>query len=320
MLQRMSTVEIESLARQYDLRVRGVVPMRSVAGLITDQGKWICKRYDETKGIEMSRLLAIVDLKEQMADQGLCRSYRRTKDDDAVCLVGKSAFTVEPWIPGRHADFSNQMERLEAVRAVARLHRVTVSVKPVLKQLPTLSDKLRYRLDRAQQIVWRGEFVSLTPRQWEVWRRRADDVLHRLEQEQWQKLNEHDRLQGIICHRDLASHNILVRTGVPAHLIDFDLAGIDTPLYDLHQLLDHMRFSAGLDSNWWEEVLAAYARIAPLSSAHISHLHALAAFPSILLREIIESGDCHDAVTCRKRAVRVRFAQALEEKRLMLGT
>ncbi len=316
MIQRLSSQEVEEITKAYGLRVRATVPMRSVTGLITDRGKFICKRYEENSGMLPVRILAIVDVKDQLSDLGLCQPYLRTKIGEKTLVINGVHITIEPWIPGRHADFRVRSERIAAIKAVARLHAVRIRVPKVLHFPPTLMEKLSYRLHKAQEVVEQGRMSGLSESQWRIWKKRAEDSIRRLPTDQLRMLTERDRTQGITCHRDLAPHNILVQQGMPAHLIDFDLAGVDTPLYDLHQLFEHVRYSAPRERDWEMELLEAYAQIAPLSNLHVRTLASLSTFPSILLREIAESAGRAIASNDHKRAIRVQFARTIEEERL----
>ena len=303
------------VGRSYRLDVRAVLPLRSVVGLLTAQGRFMCKRYDSADGLSADHLLAIGELKQELAAQGICPALRETVDGRLAQPVPGGLVTVEPWQRGRHADFRAAGERRAAAQAVARLHKVRVRLPFALRHPPTLLQKLAYRLDEASQAARDGGVPGLSRAEWRRWRDAASRALRELPAEAIGRLTAQDRSKGIVCHRDLAPHNILMDAGAPARLIDFDLAGCDSPLYDLFQLYGHMTYSAPHEERAFFDMIDAYVRIADLSDEHIAVLRALRGYPAQLLREV---GDSSRAVSARARtraATRVRYAAAIEARR-----
>ncbi len=305
---------LQHIQTSYGLRVWGAVPMRSVVRLVTDRGRFICKRYDRDKGVAEDRLRAIVDVKTQLERAGLCRSYVSTLAGEPFCHWRLAPVTVEPWHAGRHADFSHPFERMRAMQAVARLHNAQLRIPFALRHSTTILQKLSFRLARADEVANREQLTGISLSEWEEWRRLAEHVLRQLPHRQITALTDGDRAAGVLCHRDLAPHNILMTEGSPARLIDFDLAGADSPIYDLHQLLDHMMYR-NPSGEWREEALDAYSRVRPLGREHLAALAALVDFPSVLLREIGELGVAHSDKAKRRAAVRVKFASQLLRQR-----
>ena len=306
---------VRRIQTAFGLRIWATVPMRSVVGLVTDRGRFMCKRYDGGKGVSEERLRAMIDVKTQLEQAGLCRSYLSTCAGEPFFRFEQAPITVEPWLPGRHADFSSAAERRRAVQATARLHRARLRIPFALRHGATILQKLSFRLARADEVAERGELLGISREEWEEWRSRAEQVLRRLPQRQITALTNRDRAAGVLCHRDLAPHNILLASGTPAQLIDFDLAGTDSPIYDLHQLFDHMMYR-NPSGAWRQDALDAYCRIHPLSREHVEALVALEEYPSVLLREIGELRGARTGKAKQRVAVRVRFASKLSWQRM----
>jgi len=307
---------IGALAVAYGLQIRAVLPLRSVVGLLTDQGKLMGKRYTLQQGVPEERLRAIAQVRAQLAQAGVGPAYLRTVEGQDVWSYDHCPITVEPWLPGRHVDLRVATERQAAVQAVARLHAARVDVPYELRHPPTLLQKLGHRLQRVDELVENGGLVGLTPVQWRVWRKRAQDALRSLPVDELSQLNREERARGGYCHRDLAPHNILLRDGYPARLIDFDLSGVDSILYDLHQLFGHVSYAAPTIAHFERPLLEAYARIAPLSDRHVKMLDALAPFPALLLRELSEVQGMKRVRSVQRVTARIRFACHVEERRL----
>jgi len=306
---------MQALADAYGLRIRAVLPLRSVVGLLTDSGKWMCKRYTKKQGITVERLQAVAVVRAQLAAEGHGPAYLPTLQGESLWQYAGDPVTVEPWLAGRHADLSVSAERLAAVQAVARLHTARVLPPYALRHPPTLMQKLAWRLERADELFARGHLIGLTKVEWTLWRERAEETLRAISATELTELTAIDRARIIYCHRDLAPHNVLIKAGSPARLIDYDLSGVDTPIYDLHQLLGHIAFSVRGSSDYAAPMLQAYARLAPLSDRHAQVLVALAPFPGLLLRELGETCGARSAAAVRRATLRVRFAREIEERR-----
>ncbi len=312
----MTPEAVALVGRAYRLEIRAVLPLRSVVGLLTTQGRFMCKRYASDAGLLAEHLLAVGELKRALAARGVCPAPRETVDGRLAQPVGGALVTVEPWIRGRQADFRAAGERKVAVQAVARLHAARVPIPFALRHPPTLLQKLAYRLDEANRAAKGDRVPGLTRDEWLRWRETAARALRELPADAISRLTAQDRGRGIVCHRDLAPHNILVAAGSPASLIDFDLAGCDSPLYDLFQLYGHMTYSAPGEERIIGEMIEDYTRIADLSGAHVAALSALRSYPAQLLREVGDSAKAVSARAGRRAATRVRYAAAIEAKRV----
>lgn len=311
-----SEAAMQELAHAYGLRIRAVLPLRSVVGIVTDAGKWMCKRYLPAQGMDLERLQAVAQVKEQLAAAGVSPAYRRTQEGDYVWSYAGDPVTVEPWVPGRHADFAKLAERVAAIQAIARLHAARVRAPYVLQHPPTILQKLAYRLERADEAAQAGRLVGLSERQWGQWRQMAQDVLRSLPIRDIARLTAEDRAKGVYCHRDLAPHNVLIDPGSPARLIDFDLSGVESPIYDLHQLFGHIAYAAPAVHDESQRLLEAYARLAPLTDRHVRILRALEPFPTLLLRELGEARSARGTRGLRRAQARVLYAREVEERRL----
>lgn len=306
-----------AISSAYRFEIRAVLPRRSVVALYTSIGKWMCKRYTTASEIDTDRLLAVGSVKEQLADQGLCPRPLRTADGSRLLrLDDGSRVVVEPWIRGRHANLKLSDDRAAAAQALARLHKACVRIPFILRHPPTIVQKLSYRLQAASEAAAAGELFGLSRDEWEDWRACAESALRAAPTRTIARLTEEDRQSGVLCHRDLAPHNILIEPGVPACLIDYDLSGCDSPLYDLYQLYGHAAFVIPDHDGLLTELVGAYRRVGDLPDGHVAALRALLPFPAQLLREIADCRRAHGARARARASVRVRCAAEAERRRL----
>ena len=306
---------VNELATAYGFQIRAILPMRSVVGLLTDQGKYICKRYHYEKKMSYKHLHGIIQVKESLARYGLVRPYRATTNGESIFAWEGEPVTVEQWVQGRHADFRERGERVNAVQAVARLHRLRIPIPSELLPDSTMLHKLAGRMQKASEVVAGGNLIGLSKKEWNYWLDRATRVLRELSDPRWVKFFLEDKNTGVLCHRDLAPHNILIARGSPASLIDFDLAGMDSPVYDLFQLFDHITYRALPPRGWEQELMRAYENISPLNRRQKQALALMQSFPSLLLREIADLHGMKNERAKARMATRIRYVRTLEEER-----
>ncbi len=311
----LTSVAAQELAAAYGFQVRALLPMRSVVGVLTDQGRFICKRYHRAKGMSYRHLLGIVQVKESLAHYGLVKSYRKTVDGEPIFAWEGDPVTLEAWVKGRHADFHDRRERMAAVQAIARLHRLRIPIPRELLPDTTVLHKMAGRLQKASEVVAAGNLIGMSRKEWNHWKGRAISALQLLSTPKWEDFFLEDKNRGAFCHRDLAPHNILIARGSPASLIDFDLAGMDSPVYDLFQLFDHVAYRALPPKGWEAEMVQEYEKISPLSPHQKQALSLIRLYPSLLLREIADLHGVRNERAKARLGTRIRYVRMVEEER-----
>jgi Ser/Thr protein kinase RdoA (MazF antagonist) len=306
----------ETVERVWGLSVLAELPLRSVVGLVTDRGRLIVKLHTGHRARAAQRLAALAAVRMQLARMGVCTAPLLSRDGAASHPVGGGSIVVEPWLRGQHADFRAQHDQCSAARAIAQLHCARPSIPFPLDQAPTLLQKLASRLASADQVVAGGRLTGISIADWRHFRSLAESSLRAALQSPGLQMVRSDRLHGPFCHRDLAPHNILVRVGEPAQLIDFDLAARDCAGADLYQLLTHIHYCVPADPGVTRRVLAAYESVRPLEAGNVDLLEQLCPYPAILLREVADLRFADDAVSRQRAARRVAYAAAVEEKRM----
>ncbi|MCY0870143.1 MAG: phosphotransferase [Firmicutes bacterium] len=306
----------ETVERVWGLTVVAELPLRSVVGLLTDRGRLIVKLHTGQPARVEQRLAALAAVRLQLERMGVCTAPLLTLHGAASHPGGGGRLAVEPWLRGQHADFRAASDQCAAARAIARLHCARPSIPFALDQAPTLLQKLASRLSSADQVVANGRLRGIGVDRWRRFRRLAESALRAAMESPGAAAIRANRLHNPFCHRDLAPHNILVRAGEPAQLIDFDLAGQDDACADVYQLLTHIRYWVPTDRAVSSRVLDAYESVRPLEEGSIDLLERLCPYPAILLREVAELRFARDAVARQRAARRVAYAATVEEERM----
>jgi len=285
--------------------------MRTVYGVQTGGGAMILKSY---RGDGMRRRLeALADALDALVRSGVeAAPYMRTRDGLPYVKEEDGLWTMQPWLPGRHLSLRRRKERLEAARALAKLHKVPTGrmrERMFFLRVPPLWEKYRYRLERAQEASLKALDLG---RLWRPYAEQARESLQRLQGTPCQRAQERDRKRGTLCHRDPAPHN-LIWAGKSAGIIDFDLAGYDARAHDLYQLLNHALYLNGWEEGLFREMILAYEEVLPLCGDNRQVLADLMLYPSLVIREWYDYGKTGDR---KSLLTRLNWAARQEERRL----
>jgi Ser/Thr protein kinase RdoA (MazF antagonist) len=302
---------LTALEESFGLAIQRSIRLRTVMGLQTSGGRMILKRY-EGDGMRR-RLEALGDALDAIVCAGVnAAPYLRTHRGQPYFREQRNRlWTMQPWLPGRHLSLCSREERLEAARALGRLHRVPTAQlmeRSFFLRVPPLWEKYRHRLERAQEASLR----ELGMRDgWRPFAEQARQALGELQGANFQRALELDRQHGSFCHRDPAPHNFIWQ-GDGAAVIDFDLAGYDVRAHDLYQLLNHALYLNGWEPGLFQEMIEAYDREMPLCPNNRRLLEALMRYPSLVVREWYDFGKSGDRKALR---IRLKWAAMQEEKR-----
>jgi CotS family spore coat protein len=300
------------LEREYRINVSGTVRLRSVVGLYSEQGAFILKRVEGYPS--MHRIHQLADVLENLDENHVpVAPLLRTRTGQPFVRISDFFWIVQPWIKGHPCDFCHPEERLAAVRSIAQMHLTPVALSATAQTYlwtPPLYEKYGTRLERCKRILHVNRLPVRLPEQWI---RDAEKAIVQLQEHVWEPAFRDDRARGTVCHRDLAPHNLIFQDGT-AHLIDFDLAGLDVRAHDLYQVINHALYLNGWAEQTVQDILRAYQAVAPLGEANLGVLRTLFLYPALLLREVYEYGK-------RKRheeddwRTRFQWVLAIEEQR-----
>lgn len=276
------------LAKRYGITVDKVVSLKSVMGIVAaDQTRWIWK-YACAKDTEL-RLQALHSLVTELEGAGLtCAGPIPTQDERfLVRLPSAEQGYLQPWLDGRHVDFSKRSERLETVSRLALMHRYTAPYRDHFASVLTTGN-LHERLNRKRIAMAKA---------WPVAKEQLPQLIA-LEDLLWNGMERAlaqlaawpGSLPLTFCHRDLAPHNVLYRKGQPQSiaLIDFDQAGYDQPYLDILQMCNHALYFSDVGEGYFQEMLGAYTSRWPLPVEEELRIWELLSFPDLLIRSTIE--------------------------------
>lgn len=301
---------VSKLEQAFGVQMAQSVKLRTVTGVQTNGGAMILKRY-EGEGMKR-RLEALGDALDRVLAAGVeIAPYLRTHDELPYVQDQGALWTLQPWLPGRHASLCSRTERRLAAAALANLHRVKTErylQKSPFLRVPPLWEKYHHRLERANVATIKDLRLRDS---WRPYAEQAKQAVHLLQQPGVYQALDRDLRSGSLCHRDPAPHNFLCQANGMA-IIDFDLAGYDVRAHDLYQLINHALYLNGWESGLFEEMAEAYDRVYLLCADNRRVLDALMLFPSLVVREWYDFGKSKSPAAFRTR---LQWAMVQEEKR-----
>jgi Ser/Thr protein kinase RdoA (MazF antagonist) len=289
----MDTQLANVLGDVYGITVQRFIKMKSVIGVVTQQGPHHIWKPVPQSVVRRVSLVYQPLLFLQQAGFRVALPVTSRTGSLVMRLPNGSVGQLLPWLSGSHLNLANRQQRLAAVASLAAWHKATVASMPETS------------LQSANSNLQRGKFVTKFQFKINLCARLWPSICSIFPQLQpytsplFKKLS--DLTQGIaqwqgsmaFCHRDLAPHNLLWEEK-DAELqrkigwIDFDLADWDDPIGDLVQVMNHTVALVAIRSGDLPEMVETYAQNLPLSREAISMLWKALHFPDVFLRTAVQ--------------------------------
>ena len=190
---------------------------------------------------------------------------------DTVFDVDERLAELAPWLPGT-ANFCERphVTRLRgAMRALAQLH---VALSSFETHPPRVAPGLLQRRDRWQALIGHGigQLLQASAHQSQhALNRFVTGLAHSVVRSQAKMSEQLDRMANImlplqVCVRDVWHDHLLFVEDKVSGIVDFDALRVDSVCLDVVRLLQSL---VGNDDSRWQEGLAAYQQLRPLTGA-----------------------------------------------------
>lgn len=271
------------------LRIKQIIPVRSVFRLVTDKG-FFCLKKLRFSFDEMCFITEAVAHLKNNGFRNVLGMVEQKSGGSFIDFNGSKYFLTE-WIDGRECDFMNPMDLECAVDALCDLHKASEGFRPTIQPesrdyLGKWPDGFRKRIEEMQLIK---EQVSSKPEQNEMDRvylsyadtciGDAEDALHMLEQSDYAQLVEQAREKGGFIHHDYAHHNILHSFDGRTFVIDFDYCIRDVRIHDLGSLILRNMKKCSWDIDKAMYIIDSYNKKSPVSHMELEALVPFFLFP-----------------------------------------
>ncbi|QOT01315.1 phosphotransferase [Brevibacterium sp. JNUCC-42] len=287
---------MKALEKAFRCKIYGIKPQRSVFSVRTDRGAWIVKGYAEEE-----KALWVTHLADVLQEQGFYHTVKYVSNSygQKVQPIGEHFYTVMKEIDGRDATYANVGDLKKSAAALARFHRAAEGfpTAPFVSEIeigtPPLLEKWKRRLEQFQRISKRialrgpqNRFELMVESMAKEIKREGHEVLQVAYQMPISQHMEQAHYYGTLAHRDVASHNFLIKESGSCYLIDLDTVAPDMQIVDLVQMASRMLFLHEYDRKVYHQVIESYHKVKHLSDDEIQIIYHLLRYPDNPLREI----------------------------------
>lgn len=272
------------LFKKFDLKVTDLIPLRNVYLLVTDKGNKILKKVEYSKE-NLQFIYEAVEYIRRSFDRVI--SFTKTLDGEIYAIWDGELYSVMDVAEGREAEFSNPLDVSIAVKSIAEMHKASEGYRcsyPQKCRLGKAIGNFKRRLEEVKFFKklallheYKSSFDEVFLTHVDSYVKEIEESIKQLTETPYLKLcSEEDK--KVICHHDLANHNILINED-KAFFIDFDYAIIDLKVHDLCNFINKAVKNFAFDLDRAQKIVEDYRAINPLDRRELEVLKAFLSFP-----------------------------------------
>lgn len=271
------------------LKVKQIIPVRSVYRIVTDKG-FFCLKKLRFSLEEMDFIFGAVEHLKSKGFKNVFNIIRQKDGSNFLDFKGEKYFLTE-WVDGRECDFLNPMDLETAIEVLAKLHNASEGYRPAvcpanrdyLGKWPENFQKRIGEMEDMKQKVLKKKDKSEIDRIYmdyvDMCIKDAKEAVAMLEDSGYRELTaEAAEKQGFI-HHDYAHHNILHTFDGKTCVVDFDYCIRDIRVHDLGSLIIRNMKRCNWDTDKAVAIIESYDRLNPISKNELRILVPFFLFP-----------------------------------------
>ncbi|MEF9952056.1 MAG: CotS family spore coat protein [Clostridium sp.] len=272
-----------SLFDKFDFLVEDIIPIRSVYMLKTDKGMKILKKImydiDELKFIYES-------LSYIRKNYDNIVNFKLANDGNPYVQDETGIYVVLDIIDGRECVFENPVDLKYTARHLAKLHIAGENIDSfhekryksgrLLDKYNAALDNLKKFKEIASMHVNKKDFDKLYLSYADYY---IACIYNSIEAIEGSKYSKYSRNKYVLCHHDLAHHNIIINNDNDVHFLDFDYSLIDLPMHDLSNIIVKAVKQNRWDIDISKTILNHYREEKPMNEDEMNILYGYLAFP-----------------------------------------
>ena len=274
------------LFNNYDFTISDVVPIRKVFILVTNKGNKVLKRIE----YNISQLDFLNSAIKHLKDNNFNRviGFEKNKKGDIYTQWKNNTYVVMELINGRESEFNNPLEVALISKTLGEMHLASdgfiVKNQPNRCLYGNAIERYEKKLDEMKFIKTvvltyenKNTFDKLFLKHVDNFMSDMEKSIQILKGSQYYNLcNEEDKI--VICHHDLAYHNILINDdGV--NFLDFDYAVLDLRVHDLCNFINKVVKNFAYDFTKAQEIINEYSKVSRLDERELEVLYGMLWFP-----------------------------------------
>lgn len=265
------------------------------SGWICESGRnvYLLKEYQGT----LKRLEFENQVLEQVKRSGNLRvdGYVPTSQGELLALGDDGTrYVLKEWFFDRECSLKDTREILEAVRAIARLHRIfreipleedwnlgSIAVEPIEQELERHNRELRRARNYIRGKRKKTDFELCVIGDFPIFYEQAEAALEGI-----QKFTEARKDSPVaLCHGELNHHHVLMG-GSSIAIIEYNKMHLGNQMTDLYHFVRKVMEKQNWNQTLGLEMLDAYHRILPLEKTDREYLYYLFLYPEKYWKQI----------------------------------
>ncbi|MEG0370687.1 MAG: CotS family spore coat protein [Clostridium sp.] len=272
-----------SLFDKFDFLVEDVIPIRSVYILKTDKGMKVLKKV--MYGIDELNFI-YESLSYIRKTYNNIVNFRLSVNGSPYIEDETGIYVVLDIINGRECVFENPVDLKYTSRHLAKLHCAGENIdsfhekrfkagRLIEKYNDALNDLKRFK-EIASMHVNKKDFDKLYLSYADYY---IACIYNAIEAVRESKYAKYSRNKYVLCHHDLAHHNIIIDDDNQAHFLDFDYCLIDLPMHDLSNIIVKAIKHNRWDIDIAKTIVKYYKEEKPMTNEEMDILYAYLVFP-----------------------------------------
>lgn len=269
---------------RFDFHVRDVCPIRSVFMISTDKGEKIFKKLDYSL-----EELKFIDNMISYLNKNFNRTmkFARCRDGNIYTMYKGEVYCIIDLIRGRECDFDNPIDLKIASKGIANFHKASVGFKcdidkrdnrgKLIDKFEVKKEEMEFFKNIANIHETKNEFDNIFLKEVDYYIDQINESINLLKNSNYYKLSK-ERNKNVICHHDLAHHNILIKDE-EAYFIDFDYSILDLKSHDLCNFISKAIKNSAFDIEKTENILNSYSKENTIDKEELKVLYAILTFP-----------------------------------------
>ncbi|KRQ87789.1 Spore coat protein S [Caloramator mitchellensis] len=277
----LSTFSLDNrLFEKFGLVVSEVTPVRSVFVLSTNCGIKILKKIKySTEDLNF----IYNSLNKIRENYPYVINFRLTKDGRPFIEYDGDIYVVLDCVEGREAIFQNPIDLKKSAAALSQYHEASQNIDFYEKRFlqGKMINRFRERYhniekfyDIASMHVLKTEFDIIFLEYADYYLEQIKDAINQLGESGYLRFREY-----VLCHHDLAHHNILMGNDDNVYFCDFDYCVLDVRVHDLANIINKVAKDTNFSIDSIVMLLDSYNKLNPLSKDELKVLYALLVFP-----------------------------------------
>ncbi|HWR61324.1 MAG TPA: CotS family spore coat protein [Clostridia bacterium] len=278
-----------TLFEEMGLKVKQIIPVRSVYRIATDKGFFCLKKLR----FPIGDMDFIFDAVRHLQDRGFENTFKvvRQQNGDNFISFKEDKYFLTQWIDGRECDFLNPLDLDAAVELLASLHRAAEGYRP--EECPSgryyygkWPGKFAKRImemslikDRVLAKPRRNDIDNIYLDYVDMCIKDGEEAILLLNKTGYEGISQEEAAKGGFIHHDFAHHNIIHTFDGKTYVVDFDYCIMDLRIHDVGSLILRNMKRSDWDIDKALSILEAYDRRNPLSGEELKVLVPFFLFP-----------------------------------------